>query len=290
MEYILQITISGLLMGGIYSMISMGLTLIFGVTGIVNFAHGEFLMIAMFVTWGLNNLLGFDPYICIILVVPLMFLVGMLVEKAMIEPIITAPHSMQIMATAGLSTALANVALMIMAADYRSVVTVYATKSLNLGGLMFNVPKVVGFLTAIILTSLLFAFFKYTYTGRAITATAQNMNAAKLMGVNIKRIYLIAFGLGTACVGVAGVVIMPIYYVFPAVGTYFVTTAFVIVVLGGMGNLYGAFVGGLLIGVVEAYSGYLIAPVFKEVVYFIIFIIVLIVKPSGILSRTTRMS
>lgn len=290
MENIIQITVSGLLMGGIYAMIAMGLTLIFGVTGIVNFAHGEFLMVAMFATWGLNKMLGLDPYISIVIVVPIMFIIGMLVEKAMIQPIISAPHSMQIMATAGLSTVMANAALMIMQADYRSVVTSYGTKSLLIGGAMFNIPKVVGFVAAIILTSLFYLFFKYTYSGRAITATAQNMKAAKLMGVNIKNIYTLAFALGSACVGVAGVLIMPIYYVFPAIGTYFCTTAFVIVVLGGMGNLYGAFLGGLLIGVVEAYSGFLIAPVFKEVVYFIIFIIILVVRPSGLLGKTTRSS
>ncbi|MDR1778410.1 MAG: branched-chain amino acid ABC transporter permease [Clostridiales Family XIII bacterium] len=288
MQLIIQIAISGLLMGGIYSMVSMGLSLIYGVTGIVNFAHGEFLMVAMFLTWGLNSLLGLDPYISVILVVPLMFLIGMLVEKTVIEPIIKAPHSMQIMATAGLSTVLANGALMLMSANYRSVITGYSSKTLNMAGIMFNVPKLVGFFAAVALTVLLALFLKRTYTGRAITATAQDMKAAQLMGINIKRIYLIAFGLGTACVGVAGVVLMPMYYVFPSLGTYFCTTAFVIVVLGGMGNIYGAFVGGLVIGMVEAFSGYLLAPVYKEVVYFVIFIIILIVKPSGILGRSGR--
>ncbi|MBI3988849.1 MAG: branched-chain amino acid ABC transporter permease [candidate division NC10 bacterium] len=282
METILQVAISGLLVGGIYALISIGLTLIFGVTRIINFAHGELLMLAMYTTFWLFQLFSLDPYVALFFVTPLLFLVGLIIHWMVIQPILGAPPLMQIFATVGLSVALQNGALLLWKADYRTIRTAYSTAVVEVGGLFISVPRLVAFLVAMAMAVALFLFLKKTPLGKAIRATAQDRRAAMLMGVDVRRIYLLSFGIGTACVGVAGALLMPVYYTFPTVGTYFVLTAFVVVVLGGMGDMMGAFLGGLIIGLVEAFSGFLIATALKEAVYFTLFILVLLLKPSGL--------
>ncbi len=279
---LLQLTINGLLQGGIYSLISIGLTLIFGVTRIVNFAHGEFLMIAMYGTFFLFQLAGIDPYLSLLIVTPLLFVLGLISERLVIHPILNAPSFMQIFATVGLSVALQNAALFFLTADYRTVKTTYSAMMVPAGELLISFARLMAFVAAIVISYGVFLYLKKTYTGRAIRAVAQNRTAATLMGINIRKIYFFTFGLGTALVGIAGGLLMPIYYVFPTVGSLFVLTAFVVVVLGGMGNLTGAFAGGLIIGLVESYSGFFLATQLKEAVYFIIFILVLLLKPSGL--------
>lgn len=281
-ETILQVAISGLLVGGVYALISIGLTLIFGVTRIINFAHGELLMLAMYATFWLFQLFALDPYIALAVVTPLLFLVGLIVHRIVIQPILDAPPLMQIFATVGLSVALQNGALLLWKADYRTIQTTYSTAVVEVGGLFISLPRLVAFLIAMAMAASLFLFLTKTPLGKAIRATAQDRKAAMLMGVDVHRVYLLSFGIGTACVGVAGALLMPVYYTFPTVGTYFVLTAFVVVVLGGMGSMVGAFLGGLIIGLVEAFSGFLIAPALKEAVYFILFILVLLLKPSGL--------
>jgi branched-chain amino acid transport system permease protein len=277
----LQLTINGLLQGGIYSLISIGLTLIFGVTRIVNFAHGEFLMLAMYATFFLFHFVGVDPYLSILIVTPLLFVLGICSERLVIHPILNAPSFMQIFATVGLSIALQNAALFFWSADYRSVKTTYAGMMVPAGEFLISFARLMAFLAAIVISYGVFLYLKKTYTGKAIRAVAQNRTAATLMGINIRQIYLFTFGLGTALVGIAGALLMPIYYVFPTVGGLFVLTAFVVVVLGGLGNMTGAFIGGLVIGLVESYSGFYGATQLKEAVYFVIFILVLLLKPSG---------
>jgi branched-chain amino acid transport system permease protein len=277
----LQLTINGLLQGGIYSLISIGLTLIFGVTRIVNFAHGEFLMLAMYATFFLFQFVGIDPYLSILIVTPLLFVLGLCSERLVIHPILNAPSFMQIFATVGLSVALQNAALFFWKADYRSVKTTYAGMMVPAGEFLISFARLMAFLAAVVISYGVFLYLKKTYTGKAIRAVAQNRTAATLMGINIRQIYFFTFGLGTALVGIAGALLMPIYYVFPTVGGLFVLTAFVVVVLGGLGNMTGAFIGGLVIGLVESYSGFYGATQLKEAVYFVIFILVLLLKPSG---------
>ncbi len=277
-----QSLISGILMGGIYALVSIGLTLIFGVMNVVNFAHGEFLMIAMYMTFWVFHYLHIDPYISLFIVTPVLFLIGVVTQRFLIQHLIQAEHYTQIFATVGMSTVMANAALFFWKADYRMVKTAYGSATLNFSDLVISYPRLVSFLMAIAITILLFIFLKHTYLGRAIRATSQDNIGAKLMGVNIDRVYIFTFGLGSACVGVAGALLMPIYYAFPTVGLHFVLTAFVVVVLGGMGNITGALFGGLLIGVVESFSGFFISPELKEAVYFVIFVIVLLFKPSGL--------
>jgi branched-chain amino acid transport system permease protein len=280
-----QLILNGILLGGVYSLISIGLTLIFGVTRIVNFAHGEFLMLAMYATFWLNGLRGVDPYLCVILVVPLLFLSGLIAHRLVIHPILGAPSYIQIFATVGLSVTLQNVALFLWTADFRSVDSFCSNTALQAGVLVCAAPKLIAFAASGLTTVALHLFLKRTYLGKAIRAVVQDREAAQLMGINIHRIYLFTFGLGAACVGVAGALMAPIYTVFPTVGVYFVLTAFVVVVLGGLGSLPGAFLGGLIIGVVESLAGFFISPQLKEGIYFLIFLAVLLVRPSGLFGQ-----
>ena len=282
-----QLLINGLLLGGIYALISIGLTLIWGVMQIVNFAHGEYLMLGMYFTFWLFQLYGMDPYLALLIVTPILFLLGVFTQKVVIDPILDAPHAAQIFATVGLSIVLQNLALFLWKGDYRSVRISYAISNLKFEGMIISFPRLVAFAVTLAMVIALFLFLKKTYLGKALRATADNKRAAQLMGINVGHLYYLALGIGTACVGIAGGVLMPMYSVFPTVGGYFVLTAFVVVVLGGMGSMAGAFVGGLIIGVVEAFSGFYLAPALKEVVYFLVFILILVLKPSGLLGKVT---
>lgn len=277
--------ISGLLLGGIYAVISIGLTLIFGVTRIINFAHGEFLMLAMYGTFWLWSFYGMDPYVSLIFVTPAMFVVGLLSQWLLIQPIMGAPPIAQLFVTVGLSITLQNAALLAWQADYRTVRTSYATSAVDVGSILISIPRLAAFCLALLMAFSFFLLFKYTYLGKALRAVAQDRRSAMLMGINVRRIYLLSFGIGAACVGVAGAALMPMYYTFPTVGTYFVLTAFVVVVLGGMGSMMGACVGGLAIGVIEALSGFFIAPALKEAVYFVIFVFMLLLRPAGLFGQ-----
>lgn len=280
---LLQVVINGLLLGGVYALISLGLTLIFGVIRIINFAHGEMLMISMYLSYFCFALLGLNPYVSLIIVLPVMFIVGVLVDQAIIRPIRNAPSHMQIFATVGLSVVLINVALALFSGDYRSINMAFTGKILQLGPISLPYARMIVFLAAIAVAWLLFVFLGKTDLGKQIRAIAQDRVAARLMGIDPNRIYLITFGLGSALVGLAGGLVIPLYYVFPSVGAYFVLTAFVVVVLGGLGNMMGALLGGLIIGVIDSLSGYYIDPALKEMVYFIVFLMVLLFRPSGLM-------
>ena len=279
----LQLVVNGLLLGGIYALISIGLTLIFGVVRVINFAHGEFLMISMYISYFSYSLLGLNPYWSLVINFPLMFLLGMAMDQVIIRPLRNAPSYMQVFATVGLSILLINLALFILTGDYRAIDLPFAKKVVQVGGIYLNYPRLIIFSSTILITLLIYSFLKNTDLGKQIRAIAQDRTAARLMGFKLNRIYMITFGIGSGLVGIAGGLITPVYYVYPTVGVYFVLTAFVVVVLGGMGNMMGAFLGGLIIGVVDALSGYYIDPSLKESVYYIIFVLVLIFKPSGLM-------
>ena len=281
-ELLLQLAINGLMLGGIYALISIGLTLIFGVMDIVNFAYGEFLMLGMYATFWLFHLFGVSPYVTLFIAAGVFFLVGLIVHGLVIQPIVAAPHITQIFATVGLSITLQNAALFFLKPDYRTIRIDYAIPYIKFSGLIVSFPRLLTFIIAVFIAISLALFLKKTFIGRALRATAQNRRAAQLMGVNIRTIYYVALGISTAIVGMAGAILMPIYSVFPTVGSLFVLIAFVVVVLGGMGSLMGAFIGGLIIGLVEAFSGFFIAPALKGVIYYIIFILILIFRPSGL--------
>ena len=280
-----QVLVNGILLGGIYALVSLGLTLIFGVMRIINFAHGQFLMLAMYATYWLFQLYGLDPYVSILIVVPLMMAIGMGAYRMIIQPIIDASEMTHVFATLGLNLSLQGIALFLWQGDFRGIRTSYSSMVIHLGPLYINLPRLIIFLCAIAAILALFLFLKRTYTGKAIRASAQKRVAAQLMGVNLSKIYMIAFGIGIAIVGLTGAVLMPIYEVFPSVGSLFALVAFVVVVLGGLGNLGGALAGGIVIGVVESVSGVFIAPALKEGVYFIIFVVILLLRPTGIFGK-----
>lgn len=288
MNIFIQLLINGLLLGGAYIIISLGLTLIFGVVRVVNFAHGEFLMIGMYLVYLIATQLGVHPYAGLIPVAVILFALGALTQKAIIQPLLNADEHIQIFATVGVSTVLLNLALMVFGANVFRAPAELGTSTLNVGPFSIVSGQLITFVVAICLAVLLHVFMHRTYLGRALRAVAQHRYAAMLMGVNVNNVYAIAFGLGTAFVGIAAGLLAPQYPVFPTVGTYFVLTAFVIVVLGGMGSLYGAVAGSLIIGVVDTLAGYYIAPDLKEVVYFGIFLLILVLRPTGLFGTGTE--
>lgn len=284
-EYMFQLILNGLMVGGVYALISIGLTLIFGVLEIVNFAHGEFLMVSMYATYWLFQLFGIDPYLSIIIILPTFYLIGLAVQRITIQPILDSPPLNQIFTTIGISLILQNIALILFKADFRTIKTSYSDLSIHLGGLIMSFPRLIAFILAMAIIAALLIYLKSTYTGMAIRALAQERRAAMLMGIDVYKTYRIAFGIGIACVGAAGSIMMPIYFVFPTVGSLFVLIAFVVVILGGYNSLIGSLIGGLIIGVIEGLSGFFVSPHLKEAVYFVIFILILLFKPTGLLGR-----
>lgn len=279
-----QLVFSGILIGGIYALMSIGLTLIFGVLRVVNFAHGEFLMLGMYGAWGLSTLAGLNPYTAGLIVVPAMALFGGLLHRIIISPALDKPHLVVVFATMGLSIFMQNVALMMMTADLLDVPPVFG-RSVTLGPFYFKVELLLGFAITILCTVALQWMIRTTYLGKAIRATVQDGEAAMLMGIPVPRIFLITFAGGSALVGVAACVMMPLFSVFPTVGLNFVLIAFVIVVLGGMGSIEGALVGGICIGVVQSVSSYYVAPAYGQMFFFILFLLVMIFRPDGILGQ-----
>jgi len=279
-----QLVLSGIFIGGIYALMSMGLTLIFGVLRVVNFAHGEFLMLGMYGAWAATRLLGLNPYIAAIAVVPAMFLFGGIVHQIIIRPALDKPHLVVVFATMGLSIFMQNVALMFMTADLWDVPPMFGS-SVHVGPFYFKAELLIGFGVTILCTLALQWMIRSTFLGKAIRATVQDGEAAMLMGVPVPRIFLITFAGGSALVGIAACVMMPLFSVFPTVGLNFVLIAFVIVVLGGMGSIEGALLGGICIGVVQSLSGYYIAPAFGQMFFFILFLVVMIFRPNGLLGQ-----
>lgn len=283
MDTFVQLVLNGLMLGGLFAIISVGLTLIFGIIRLVNFAHGELLMVGMYLTWIGTTKLGLHPYLLAPPVVLLLFVLGLLIQRFILQPLLEARDAhVQIFATVGLSTALINLALLVFGADLYATPSSGVRDSISFGPYRILVGQLVMFVCGIIVVTGLHLFMERSYLGRAIRATAQHRVAAQLMGVDVKRIYMVTFGIGAACVGLAAVLVAPIYPASPTVGTYFVLTAFVVVVLGGMGSLHGAFIGALIIGLVDSLSGFYIAPDLKEVVIFALFIGILLLRPTGL--------
>jgi branched-chain amino acid transport system permease protein len=281
---IIQLVISGLLIGSIYALMSIGLTLIFGVLRVVNFAHGEFLMVAMYGAWSFSKLLGLNPYVAAIAVVPAMFLFGALVYRLVIGSALEKPHLVVVFATMGLSIFLQNAALMAMTADLRDVPPIFG-RSISVGHIFIKGELLLGFVVTLCCTVALQWLIKYTFLGKAIRATVQDGEAAKLMGIAVPRIFLITFAAGSALVGLAACVMLPLFSVFPTVGLNFVLIAFVIVVLGGMGSIEGALLGGFCLGVVQSVGSYYVAPAFGQLFFFVLFLLVMIFRPNGLFGQ-----
>ncbi|WP_242341224.1 MULTISPECIES: branched-chain amino acid ABC transporter permease [Anaeromyxobacter] len=286
MNVFLQSVISGILVGGVYALIGIGLTIIFGVMRVINFAHGDLLMLGMYATWLVFSRLGIDPFVSVAITGPLLFLWGAFLQKTLINRVLNALPQNQILLTIGLGLIMSNSIMLMFTSDYRILTTTYSSSSFSLGGISISEPLLVAFLITAVITAALYWFLLRTDTGQAIRATAQDRDAAQLMGINVQAMSVLAFGIGSALAGVAGALISPTYYIFPQVGSTFTLKAFVIVVLGGMGSVIGATLGGLIIGVTESLSAVYIASGLKELVVFVLFLGLLLFKPSGLLGKT----
>ncbi len=285
MHAVPQLVVSTLLLGAIYALIAVGLTLIFGVMRVVNFAHGEFLMLGMYLAFWAFTLVGFDPYLTLVVSLPLCFAVGWLSYRAVMGPIVHASHNVQVFTTVGLSIALQNLALVLFTADARFLRTDYYAVVVRIGGAAFNVAQIVAFTIAVLLTAGLFAFMRWSYTGKVMRATAQDRHASALMGIDTDRVYAVTWAVGIACVGAAGVLLAPIYPVYPTAGLQFVLIAYVAVVLGGLGDMVGALIAALVVATVEVISSYMIGTAWKEVLYLLLFIAILIARPAGLFGQ-----
>lgn len=290
MDVVLQVIVSGILFGGIYALVSISLTLIMGVMDITNFAHGEYLMVALYATFFMNQLWNLDPYISSLIVIPLLFLFGLLSERILIRPTLNKPPFVHVFVTLGLSIILQNLALLLFSGNFRSINVPFAERSFKIFSVMINYPRLLIFVVAIAVGIGLHLFLHYTWLGKAIRATAQNKNAASLMGIDVNRVYAVTFAIGVGLVGLAGSLLMPIYSVYPTVGFQFVLVAFVAVVMGGLGSVKGAIIASLLIGLVETLSGFLIDPSVKQALYFMVFILVLLFKPYGLFGKKTKVA
>jgi branched-chain amino acid transport system permease protein len=286
MTVFLQSILSGILVGGVYALIGIGLTIIFGVMRVINFAHGELLMLGMYATWIIYTAFGLDPFLSIVIVAPLLFVWGAFLQKVLINRVLDALPQNQILLTIGLGLVMSNTMMLIYTSNYQILTTSYSSSSFDVGGISVSQPLLVSFLITAAITTGLYLFLLKTDTGQAIRATAQDRDAAQLMGINVRRMSVLAFGIGSALAGTAGALISPTYYIFPQVGGTFTLKAFVIVVLGGMGSVVGATLGGVIIGVTESLSAVYVASGLKELVVFVLFLALLLFKPAGLLGKT----
>jgi branched-chain amino acid transport system permease protein len=284
LELLLQGIANGLVTGAVFALIAVGLTLVFGVMRIVNFAHGEFLMIAMYTTYLMATFGKLNPYLAILVSVPLLFLLGSATFQLLIRPLLSAPEISQLLMTMGVGILLQNSALLVFRADPLSVIVPWASRSVRLGPVSIGLTRLVAALVSLVVIFGIYWLLRSTDLGRMLRASAQDRNAAQLMGINVHRMYMLAFGIGVACLGVVGPVLVPWSYVSPDVGTVFTLTAFVTVVLGGMGSVSGAFFGGLIIGVVSAVGQILLPGTYGLIPQYLVFILLLFFRPEGLFS------
>ena len=294
-EVLLQTLISGLLLGGLYALIGIGMTIIMGVMKIINLAHGELMMVGMYIAFVLFSFFHIDPYLSVFIAAPALFLLGVVIQKFLINPVLKVESILpenQVILTVGIGMVLANIATIIFKSDYRQTPVDYSTKAWYLRDIWKNapielslsMPWSVSFVIAVLITISLWFFLTRTDTGKSIRATAQDRDAALLMGVNVDRMRVITFGLGSSLVGAAGCLFIPIYYIYPDIGGQFTLIAFVITILGGLGSTVGAIIGGLILGIFESLTATYIGMGWAPVGRFMIFVAALIFLPGGVAS------
>jgi branched-chain amino acid transport system permease protein len=274
--------INGILTGGVYALVALGLTLIYGVLHIVNFAHGSLLMLAMFGAWMLVSWVGLDPYAALVPLTAIMFVLGWALYAGVIGRISRGEDRAILLATLGVAIVLDNFALVVFTGDTRTIETPYSFAMIELGPLLLSVPRVISFAVALVLAALLWAFMARTDTGRAIRAVAREPDGARLVGIRPGRIFALSYGIGVACLGAAACLLLPSFYVSPQVGNVFVLVSFTIVVLGGMGSFPGAVLGGLIIGVTESLGGLFLGESLGPIGISLVFIVVLLARPTGL--------
>lgn len=274
--------LNGITTGAVYALIALGLTLIYGVLHIINFAHGASLMVALYGVYFLKEQLGIDPYWALPIMVPAMFVLGYGLQRGVINRASHGKDENILLVTLGISIILENLALLFFKSDTRNIETAYTLTTVSMGPAMISLPKLVSFVGALVVSALLLAVMRFTDLGRAIRAVAKEKHGARLMGIDVDHVYAMCFGIGLACLGAAACFLLPAYYVNPMVGSGFVLVAFTIVVLGGMGSFVGALMGGLLIGVIESIGGLYLGESLGQVGIFAIFIAVLLFRPQGL--------
>jgi branched-chain amino acid transport system permease protein len=276
--------VSGFLRGGLYALVGIGMTLIMGVMKIINLAHGQLMMVSMYITFVCFAYLGIDPYVSLLICMPLLFLVGAVVQRFLLNPLLrveTILPENQVLMTVGIGMVLTESMRFLFTSDYKSVKTSYSNATFFLGNISFSVPLLIDLVFVIVLTLALFWFLNKTDIGKSIRATAQDKDAAVLMGVNSEKITYITFGLGSALVAAAGALLIPIFYLFPDIGGEFTRRAFVICILGGLGSTVGAIFGGITLGLAEAFGATYVAMAFEDVIGLAIFLLVLLFLPGG---------
>ena len=280
--------VSGLLIGLVYGLSALGLSVIFGVIRIVNFAHGEIMVMGMFFALVMFRWLGMDPLLSVPFAAALMFCFGYLLQLVVVSRVSHLPEHMQFLLLAALAIVIVSALLLVFGPDAQGVQVDYAWDSFAVGELIIDYPKMFAAIAAIIVASLLLAFFKYTTTGKAIRACADNRMGAQVVGLNVSRLYALTFGIGAACLGAAGAIILLLIEVHPYLAPGYTLLAFVIVIIGGLGSLFGALVGGILIGVSEAMAALLFQPSMKSAFSFGLLILVLLLRPQGLLGKAVR--
>ena len=274
--------INGLLLGGIYTLVASGLTLIYGVLHIINFAHGSMLMLAMFGVYYLLIKLGIDPYLSLVIMVPAMYGFGFYLYRFLIGKMSNGKDENILLITLGLSILIENLALMFFKGDSRTISVAYMDTMVEMGPTLVSLPKIISFAASMLLCGALGLFIQRTDTGKAIRAVARERMGARLVGIDVERIFAISYGIGLATLGAAACLLMPIFYVSPSTGHVFVMVAFTVVVLGGMGSFLGAVVGGLIVGLTESFGGLFLGESLGQIGISVIFILILLFRPSGL--------
>jgi branched-chain amino acid transport system permease protein len=284
-DLLLQTLASGVLIGLIYALVAIGLTMIFGVMDIVNFAHGEFLMLGMYSSFWLFSLYALDPLVTLPATLLMLFAFGVLLYKLVIVRIINAPMLSQIFTTFGIMILLRGVAQFLWKPDFRSIENSSVAGTVKLLGLQLGKPQLVAGVGAIVVTGVIYFFLNKTRLGAALEATASDKEAARLMGIDSHKMFALAWGIGAACAGAAGVLLSTFFPIFPDVGANFILLAFVVVNLGGFGSVTGAFWAGILVGVIEVMGGLLLGPQYKTAIVLVLFLAVLMVRPQGLMGK-----
>jgi branched-chain amino acid transport system permease protein len=285
LDLVVNVVIAGLLTGLVYGLMALGLSVIFGVVRVVNFAHGEMMTIAMYAATVLFAALELDPFFAVLPIAAAFFIFGYVMQAALINPFITRPEYSQFMLLVAVAIIMVNALLMVFGPDARNVQADYQLESFEIGRILIDKARLYAALVAIAAAAALFAFFRFSLSGKAIRACADNYLGAKVVGLNVKKYYSLTFGLGAACVAVAGCAMVLLVDVTPALGPYYTLLAFVIVIVGGLGSMTGALLGGVLIGVSEALAGLFIAPSAKSMFSFGLLILILLFRPQGLLGK-----
>lgn len=285
LDLVVNVVIAGLLTGLVYGLMALGLSVIFGVVRVVNFAHGEMMTLAMYAATVLFAAFKLDPFFAMLPVAAAFFVLGYVMQAGLINPFITRPEHSQFMLLVAVAIIMVNALLMIFGPDARNVQVDYQLESFEIGRILLDKARLYAAFAAVVAAAALFAFFKFSLTGKAIRACADNYLGAKVVGLNVKKYYSLTFGLGSACVAVAGCAMVLLVDVTPPLGPYYTLLAFVIVIVGGLGSMTGALLGGVLIGVSEALAGLFIAPSAKSMFSFGLLILVLLLRPQGLLGR-----